>query len=109
MRMICLVPTDTLQRSQLDQRDIGTRKGGIAIRKERSVETKERYFARKEGRFDRQLTTKTAPNRPMRSGIVSVIIHHINNLGRANLKGASGDREGAQGQDTAEPSDQDDR
>ncbi|KAI7934331.1 hypothetical protein MJO28_017177, partial [Puccinia striiformis f. sp. tritici] len=48
------------------------------------------------GKKEVQLTTKTAPNRPMRSGIVSVIIHHINNLGRANLKGASGDREGAQ-------------
>jgi hypothetical protein len=56
----------------------------------------------------KDLTTKVPPNRQMRSGIVSVIIHHINNLERANLKGASGDREGAQGQDTAAPSEQDD-
>ncbi|POV99130.1 hypothetical protein PSTT_14025, partial [Puccinia striiformis] len=76
------------------------RKGGIAIRKEEVLPEK------KEDLID--LTTKTAPNRQMKSGIVSVIIHHINNLERANLKGASGDREGAQGQDTAEPSEQDD-
>ncbi|WAQ89113.1 hypothetical protein PtA15_10A537 [Puccinia triticina] len=56
----------------------------------------------------KDLTTQIPPSRQMRSGIVSVIIHHINNLERANLKGASGDREGAQGQDTAAPSEQDD-
>jgi len=56
----------------------------------------------------KDLTTKTPPNRHMKSGILSVIVHHINNLERANLKGADGDREGAQGQDTAAPSEQDD-
>ncbi|KAH9459351.1 hypothetical protein Pst134EA_019502 [Puccinia striiformis f. sp. tritici] len=69
-------------------------------------EKKETLPEKKEDLID--LTTKTAPNRQMKAGIVSVIIHHINNLERANLKGASGDREGAQGQDTAEPSEQDD-
>jgi hypothetical protein len=56
----------------------------------------------------KDLTTKTPPHREFKSGILSVIVHHINNLERANLKGASGDREGAQGQDTAAPSEQDD-
>lgn len=54
-----------------------------------------------------ELTMKVSPSREWRSGILSVIIHHINNLERANLKGASGDREGTQGQDTAAPSEQD--
>jgi len=38
------------------------------------------------------------------AGILSVIVHQINNLERQNLKGASGkDREGSAGQDTATP------
>ncbi|CAH7672644.1 hypothetical protein PPACK8108_LOCUS7460 [Phakopsora pachyrhizi] len=53
-------------------------------------------------------TMHTPPSPKLKSGILSVIIHHINNLERANLKGASGDREGAQGQDTSAPSEQDD-
>lgn len=49
--------------------------------------------------------TPPDPNYP--SGILSVIVHHINNLERQNLKGASGaNREGTAGQDTDEPSEQ---
>lgn len=54
-------------------------------------------------------TLNTPPPRRWKSGILSIVVHHINNLERANLKGATGgDREGATGQDTAEPSEQDD-
>ncbi|KAG0149934.1 hypothetical protein CROQUDRAFT_39134 [Cronartium quercuum f. sp. fusiforme G11] len=52
-------------------------------------------------------TLNTPPPPQWKSGILSIIVHHINNLERANLKGASGDREGATGQDTAAPSEQD--
>lgn len=52
--------------------------------------------------------TNTPPSPEKPSGILSVIVHHINNLERANLKGASKDREGSSGQDVTEPSDQDD-
>ncbi|KAH9449567.1 hypothetical protein Pst134EB_020390 [Puccinia striiformis f. sp. tritici] len=86
----------------------------VGLEKEESPSGKQELLPEKEETLPEKkedlidLTTKSAPNRQMRSGIVSVIIHHINNLERANLKGASGDREGAQGQDTAEPSEQDD-
>ncbi|EGG02680.1 uncharacterized protein MELLADRAFT_49768 [Melampsora larici-populina 98AG31] len=54
-------------------------------------------------------TTNTPPPQRWKSGILSIIIHHINNLERANLKGASGsDREGNAGQDTADASEHDD-
>lgn len=54
-------------------------------------------------------TTNTPPPPRWKSGILSIIIHHINNLERANLKGATGsDREGNAGQDTADASEHDD-
>lgn len=53
-------------------------------------------------------TMNTPPPKRWKSGVLSIIIHHINNLERANLTGTSGDREGATGQDTAAPSEQDD-
>lgn len=46
------------------------------------------------------------PKRELRSGILSIIIHQINNLERQNLKGASGSkkkRETTAGQDTDAP------
>jgi hypothetical protein len=50
---------------------------------------------------------RTPPDPAYPSGILSVVIHQINNLERQNLQGASGkDREGAAGQDTDEPSEQ---
>jgi hypothetical protein len=49
---------------------------------------------------------RTPPDPKYPSGILSVVIHQINNLERQNLKGASGDREGMAGQDTDEPSEQ---
>jgi Ca2+-dependent lipid-binding protein len=47
------------------------------------------------------LTIPPDPNYP--AGIVSIIVHQINNLERQNLKGATGDREGVAGQDTDAP------
>ncbi|SCV68713.1 BQ2448_834 [Microbotryum intermedium] len=48
---------------------------------------------------------RTPPDPKYPTGILSVIIHQINNLERQNLKGASGkDREGHAGQDTDDPS-----
>ncbi|SGY31845.1 BQ5605_C002g01266 [Microbotryum silenes-dioicae] len=48
---------------------------------------------------------RTPPDSSYPTGILSVIIHQINNLERQNLKGASGkDREGHAGQDTDDPS-----
>jgi hypothetical protein len=50
---------------------------------------------------------RTRPNPEWPSGVLSVIIHQINNLERQNLKGTSGkDREGEAGQDTSEQSEQ---
>ncbi|PVG01479.1 hypothetical protein CPB86DRAFT_781696 [Serendipita vermifera] len=50
---------------------------------------------------------RTPPDPKYPSGILSVVIHQINNLERQNLKGASGDdREGQAGQDTDEPGEQ---
>lgn len=54
------------------------------------------------------LTIKPDPLRP--SGVLSVIIHQINNLEFQNLTGASGNaRENTAGQDTDEPTEQGDR
>lgn len=50
------------------------------------------------------LTTPPDPEAP--SGVLSVIVHYIANLERQDLKGASGDREGAAGQDTDDPTEQ---
>ncbi|WVN87584.1 uncharacterized protein L203_102767 [Cryptococcus depauperatus CBS 7841] len=50
--------------------------------------------------------TKPDPNWP--SGVLSIILHQINNLERQNLKGKSGNREGEAGQDTDQPSEQSD-
>jgi hypothetical protein len=51
--------------------------------------------------------SRTPPDPKYQSGILSVVIHQINNLERQNLKGASGNsREGQAGQDTDEPSEQ---
>ncbi|GJE96327.1 C2 domain-containing protein [Phanerochaete sordida] len=47
---------------------------------------------------------RTPPDPAIPSGILSVIVHQINNLERQDIKGASGSREGQAGQDTAEPS-----
>ncbi|KZO96650.1 hypothetical protein CALVIDRAFT_537016 [Calocera viscosa TUFC12733] len=50
---------------------------------------------------------RTPPNPKYKSGILSVIVHQVNNLERQNLGGASGnDREGRAGQDTDEASEQ---
>ncbi|ODN73711.1 hypothetical protein, variant 1, partial [Cryptococcus amylolentus CBS 6039] len=51
---------------------------------------------------------KTKPDPKWPSGVLSVILHQVNNLERQNLKGASGDREGEAGQDTDQPSEQSD-
>jgi hypothetical protein len=42
------------------------------------------------------------------SGILSVIIHQINNLERQDIKGSTGNREGQSGQDTSEPAEEGD-
>ncbi|TFK47021.1 hypothetical protein OE88DRAFT_1666844 [Heliocybe sulcata] len=47
------------------------------------------------------LMTPPDPNIP--TGILSVIIHQINNLERQDIKGNTGSREGQSGQDTEEP------
>ncbi|KAG8895983.1 hypothetical protein FRC00_006666, partial [Tulasnella sp. 408] len=50
---------------------------------------------------------RTPPDPEWPSGILSVIVHQINNLERQNLKGTTGqDREGQAGQDTDEPSEE---
>ncbi|OCF41030.1 C2 domain-containing protein [Kwoniella heveanensis CBS 569] len=49
---------------------------------------------------------KTKPDPKWPSGVLSIILHQINNLERQNLEGKSGDREGEAGQDTDEPSEQ---
>lgn len=51
---------------------------------------------------------RTRPNPNWPSGVLSVIVHQINNLERQDLRGASGEREGEAGQDTDEPSEQSD-
>lgn len=51
---------------------------------------------------------KTKPDPKWPSGVLSVILHQINNLQRQNLAGATGTREGEAGQDTDEPSEQSD-
>ncbi|PBK93314.1 hypothetical protein ARMGADRAFT_1013004 [Armillaria gallica] len=52
---------------------------------------------------------RTPPDPSYPSGILSVIIHQINNLELQNLSGAGGkEREGQAGQDTDEPSEQSD-
>lgn len=50
---------------------------------------------------------RTPPDPNFPSGVLSVVIHQINNLERQNLKGTTGsEREGQAGQDTDEPSEQ---
>ncbi|KAK4688253.1 hypothetical protein P7C73_g1870, partial [Tremellales sp. Uapishka_1] len=51
---------------------------------------------------------KTKPDPKWPSGVLSVILHQVNNLQRQQLGGASGDREGEAGQDTDDPSEQSD-
>ncbi|OXC65474.1 hypothetical protein AYX13_05483 [Cryptococcus neoformans] len=52
---------------------------------------------------------KTRPDPRWPSGVLSIILHQVNNLERQNLKGASGNnREGEAGQDTDQPSEQSD-
>ena len=52
---------------------------------------------------------KTKPDPKWPSGVLSIILHQVNNLERQNLKGKSGhSREGEAGQDTDEPSEQSD-
>jgi len=49
---------------------------------------------------------KTKPDPKWPSGVLSIILHQINNLERQNLEGKSGDREGEAGQDTDQASEQ---
>lgn len=52
------------------------------------------------------MALRVPPKKEYKSGILSVIVHRINNLERQNLKGASGSkkkREGTAGQDTDAP------
>ncbi|GAA6056005.1 hypothetical protein JCM3770_002138 [Rhodotorula araucariae] len=50
---------------------------------------------------------RTPPDPQYPAGVLSVIVHHLSNLERQNLKGASGaHREGSAGQDTDAPSEQ---
>jgi len=50
---------------------------------------------------------RTPPDADYPSGVLSIIVHQINNLERQNLKGTTGaDREGNTGQDTDDPSEQ---
>lgn len=49
---------------------------------------------------------RTPPDPNIASGILSVIIHQINNLERQDIKGNTGKREGQAGQDTAEPAEE---
>lgn len=50
---------------------------------------------------------RTPPDPEWPSGVLSVVVHQINNLERQNLKGSTEkDREGREGQDTDEPSEQ---
>nr|WVH01955.1 C2 domain-containing protein [Naematelia aurantialba] len=51
---------------------------------------------------------KTKPDPKWPSGVLSIILHQVQNLERQNLDGKSGDREGEAGQDTDEPSEQSD-
>jgi hypothetical protein len=53
--------------------------------------------------------TRTPPDPKFPSGVLSIIVHQINNLERQNLKGASGsEREGQAGQDTDAPEEEED-
>lgn len=49
---------------------------------------------------------RTPPDPKYTSAILSIVVHQINNLERQNLSGTTGNREGAAGQDTDEPSEQ---
>ncbi|THV04792.1 hypothetical protein K435DRAFT_961790 [Dendrothele bispora CBS 962.96] len=51
---------------------------------------------------------RTPPDIEFPSGILSIVIHQINNLERQNLRGNTGEREGQAGQDTDDPSEQSD-
>lgn len=52
---------------------------------------------------------RTPPDPDFPSGVLSIVIHQINNLERQNLAGnSSKEREGQAGQDTDEPSEQSD-
>jgi Ca2+-dependent lipid-binding protein len=55
---------------------------------------------------EESMALRVPPSREHKSGILSVIVHRINNLERQNLKGATGSkkkREGTAGQDTDAP------
>ncbi|KAF5369071.1 hypothetical protein D9758_002979 [Tetrapyrgos nigripes] len=49
---------------------------------------------------------RTPPDPAFPNGILSVVVHQINNLERQNLRGNTGEREGQAGQDTDDPSEQ---
>ncbi|KZV88102.1 hypothetical protein EXIGLDRAFT_839449 [Exidia glandulosa HHB12029] len=49
---------------------------------------------------------RTPPDPEWPSGVLSIVVHQINNLERQNLRGTNGDREGQAGQDTDEPSEE---
>jgi Ca2+-dependent lipid-binding protein len=51
---------------------------------------------------------KTRPDPEFPSGVLNVTIHHAINVERQNLKGRKGEREGEAGQDTDNPSEQND-
>ena len=57
--------------------------------------------AAKDGPPPPPAATRTRPDPRWKSGVLSVIVHHINNLEKRDLKGTSGkEREGRAGQDT---------
>ncbi|THG95827.1 hypothetical protein EW026_g5890 [Hermanssonia centrifuga] len=49
---------------------------------------------------------RTPPDPTIPTGILSVMIHQINNLERQDIKGTTGTREGQTGQDTSEPAEE---
>lgn len=49
---------------------------------------------------------RTPPDSTIPSGVLSIIVHQINNLERQDIKGASGNREGQAGQDASEPAEE---
>lgn len=57
---------------------------------------------------DEKDALRIPPDPEVPSGILSVIIHQINNLERQDIKGSTGEREGQAGQDTSEPAEEGD-
>jgi len=57
---------------------------------------------------DEKDALRIPPDPEVPSGILSVIVHQINNLERQDIKGSTGEREGQAGQDTSEPAEEGD-